>query len=118
MTCIGNSGPLSDEVSEAIEKVSCCSSMLHLMTSMQVTLMASLSNYHHTVPTAPIKSSVMDLNLFRSCAIRMHSLYFIPIHSVMLSAHVSRCLPLLRFPLICPSSSNLWMSSLLTMCLK
>ena len=72
--------------------------------------------HHHLVLSAPSWSSLMDLHFLQSCVILTHSLYFILIHSMMLSAHLSHCLPLLRFPLIFPSSSSLWMSSLLTMC--
>ena len=69
--------------------------------------------HHHPVPSAPSRSAVMDLHLLRSCAILIHSPDFILVHSLMLSAHVSRYLPLLPFPLIFPSSSNLWLPSIL-----
>ena len=69
--------------------------------------------HHHRVPSSPSRSAVMGLHLLRSCAILIQMPYIIPVHSVMLSVHVNRCLLLLRFPLIFPSSSNLWMPSLL-----
>ena len=62
-------------------------------------------HHHHSVSNAFSTLTVMNLNFSRSSAIRIKFPYDFPLHFFMLSIHVILGLPLLRLPLIFPSSS-------------